>query len=101
MSFTLVMVCVLINLFQAVILSAYEEMKQPVYEEPSEEAEAMAYLCYRLRSTFGLRSAPAKPRQESEFFVDMVYGQPERNSRRYLGLKTRNINGKKMVYLVV
>uniref|UniRef100_A0A8D2BCT9 Polycystin family receptor for egg jelly n=1 Tax=Sus scrofa TaxID=9823 RepID=A0A8D2BCT9_PIG len=101
LSFTLVMVCVLINLFQAVILSAYEEMKQPVYEEPSEEAEAMAYLCYRLRSTFGLRSAPAKPRQESEFFVDMVYGQPERNSRRYLGLKTRNINGKKMVYLVV
>ncbi|XP_010835932.1 PREDICTED: polycystic kidney disease and receptor for egg jelly-related protein-like, partial [Bison bison bison] len=44
-SFMLVMICILINLFQAVILSAYEEMKQPVYEEPSEEAEAMTYLC--------------------------------------------------------
>ncbi|XP_077932879.1 polycystin family receptor for egg jelly-like [Halichoerus grypus] len=100
-SFMLVMICILINLFQAVILSAYEEMKQPVYEEPSDEAEAMTYLCRRLRAMFRFLTFQPRDKDEPEFFVNMLYGQPEKNSRRYLGLKTRNINGKKMVYLVV
>ncbi|XP_055250859.1 polycystin family receptor for egg jelly [Moschus berezovskii] len=100
-SFMLVMICILINLFRAVILSAYEEMKQPVYEEPSEEAEAMVYLCRRLRSAFCCLCFKPRAEDEPKFFINMVYGQPEKNSRRYLGLKTRNINGKKMVYLVV
>uniref|UniRef100_A0A8C6CI33 Polycystin family receptor for egg jelly n=2 Tax=Monodon monoceros TaxID=40151 RepID=A0A8C6CI33_MONMO len=100
-SFLLVMICLLINLFQAVILSAYGEMKQPVYEEPSEEAEAMTYLCHRLRTAFGFLSFKSKAEDQSKFFVNMVYGQPEKNDSRYLGLKTRNINGKKTVYLVV
>ncbi|MBW04032.1 Polycystic kidney disease and receptor for egg jelly-related protein, partial [Eschrichtius robustus] len=100
-SFMLVMICILINLFQAVILSAYEEMKQPVYEEPSEEAEAMTYLCHRLRTAFGFLSFKSKAEDQPKFFVNMLYGQPEKNNSRYLGLKTRNINGKKMVYLVV
>ncbi|XP_066866535.1 polycystin family receptor for egg jelly [Kogia breviceps] len=99
-SFMLVMICILINLFQAVILSAYEEMKQPVYEEPSEEAEAVTYLCHRLRTAFGFLSFRSRADQP-KFFVNMVYGQPEKNNRRHVGLKTRNINGKKMVYLVV
>ncbi|EFB24517.1 hypothetical protein PANDA_011923, partial [Ailuropoda melanoleuca] len=100
-SFMLVMICILINLFQAVILSAYEEMKQPVYEEPSDEAEAMTYLCRKLRAMFRFLTLQPRDKDEPEFFVNMLYGQPEKNSRRYLGLKTRNINGKKMVYLVV
>ncbi|XP_028346521.1 polycystin family receptor for egg jelly isoform X2 [Physeter macrocephalus] len=100
-SFMLVMICILINLFQAVILSAYVEMKQPVYEEPSEEAEAMTYLCHRLRTVFGFLSSKSKAEDQPKFFVNMVYGQPGKNNSRYLGLKTRNINGKKMVYLVV
>ncbi|XP_025721270.1 polycystin family receptor for egg jelly-like [Callorhinus ursinus] len=100
-SFMLVMICILINLFQAVILSAYEEMKQPVYEEPSEEAEAVTYLCRKLRAMFRFLTFQPRDKDEPEFFVNMLYGQPEKNSRRYLGLKTRNVNGKKMVYLVV
>ncbi|XP_023382179.1 polycystic kidney disease and receptor for egg jelly-related protein-like [Pteropus vampyrus] len=95
------MICILINLLRAVILLAYKEMKQPVYEEPSEEVEAMAYLCGKLRTLFGFLSFRSKATEEPEFFVDMLYGQPEKNSRRYLGLKTRNINERKMVYLVV
>ncbi|XP_032201600.1 polycystic kidney disease and receptor for egg jelly-related protein-like [Mustela erminea] len=100
-SFMLVMICILINLFQAVILSAYEEMKQPVYEEPSDEAEAMTYLCRKLRAMFRFLTFQPRDKDEPEFFVNMLYGQPEKKSRRYLGLKTRNIKGKKMVYLVV
>lgn len=100
-SFILLMICVLINLFRAVILSAYGDMKQPVYEEPSHEAEAMAYLCSKLRTLFGFLSFQSQAESEPEFLVDMLYGQPGKNSHRYLGLKTRSINGKKMVYLVV
>ncbi|XP_043738247.1 polycystic kidney disease and receptor for egg jelly-related protein-like [Cervus elaphus] len=100
-SFVLVMICILINLFRAVILSAYKEMKQPVYEEPSEEVEAMTYLCRRLRSAFCCLCFKPRAEDEPKFLINMVYGHPEKNSRHYLGLKTRNINGKKMVYLVV
>uniref|UniRef100_A0A8C5L722 Polycystin family receptor for egg jelly n=1 Tax=Jaculus jaculus TaxID=51337 RepID=A0A8C5L722_JACJA len=100
-SFMLVMICILINLFQAVILSAYEEMKQPVFEEPSEEVEAMAYLCGKLRVVFGFLTFRSKTTDHPDFCSSMLYGQPEKNSRQYLGLKTRNINGKKMVYLVL
>ncbi|XP_062058652.1 polycystin family receptor for egg jelly-like [Lepus europaeus] len=100
-SFMLVMICILINLFQAVILSAYEEMKQPVYEEPSDEVEAMTYLCRRLRTMCGLMTPKSTANDEPEFFTDMLYGQPEKKSQRFLGLKTKNISGKKNVYLVI
>ncbi|KAK1327623.1 hypothetical protein QTO34_012912 [Cnephaeus nilssonii] len=100
-AFVLLLICVLINLFTAVILSAYRALRQPVYEELSVEAEAIAYLCGKLRTGFGfLPSRPAAP-GEQELFVDMLYGKPEKRSRHYLGLKTRNINERKMVYLVV
>ncbi|GAB1299700.1 Polycystic kidney disease and receptor for egg jelly-related protein [Apodemus speciosus] len=100
-SFMLVMICIFINLFQAVILSAYDEMKQPVYEEPSDEAEAVTYLCDRLKSGYDFLTSRSRDQDQSDFFVDMLYGQPEKNTRRFLGLKARNINRKKMIYLVV
>ncbi|KAM6162190.1 polycystin family receptor for egg jelly [Erethizon dorsatum] len=100
-SFLLVMVCLSINLFQAMILSAYKDMKQPVYEEPSEEVEALSYLYHKLRSIFSFLTPEPRTSDEPEFFIDMLYGQPEKNSCRHLGLKTRNINGRKMAYLVV
>ncbi|XP_010632625.1 polycystic kidney disease and receptor for egg jelly-related protein [Fukomys damarensis] len=100
-SFLLVMVFLLINLFQAMILSAYEDMKQPVYEEPSEEVEVMSYLYHKLRSVFSFLAPDPRARDEPEFFIDMLYGQPEKKSCRHLGLKTQNINGKKIIYLVV
>ncbi|XP_012859485.1 polycystic kidney disease and receptor for egg jelly-related protein [Echinops telfairi] len=100
-SFMLIMICIVVNLFQAVILSAYDEMKQPVYEEPSDEAEAMTYLCRKLRMLFRFLTCQPRTKEEPDFVTDMLYGQPEKKNRQYLGLKTRLVNGKKMVYLVV
>lgn len=100
-AFVLLLICVLIHLFTAVILSAYKALRQPVYEEPSGEAEAIAYLCGKLRMVFGFLCCQPKAQEQRELFVDMLYGKPERHSSHYLGLKTRNINEKKMVYLVV
>ncbi|XP_036134065.1 polycystic kidney disease and receptor for egg jelly-related protein [Molossus molossus] len=100
-SFVLLLICVLISLFKAVILPAYEDMRQPVYEEPSEEVEAIAYLCGKLRALLGVLCFRPKAPKEPVLFADMLYGKPEAHSRRYLGLKTRRINERKMVYLVV
>ncbi|XP_016077697.1 PREDICTED: polycystic kidney disease and receptor for egg jelly-related protein [Miniopterus natalensis] len=100
-SFVLLLICILINLFKAVILDAYEDRRQPAYEEPSVEAEAIAYLCGKLRALLCFPSLQPEARDGPEFFVDMLYGKPEKYSHRYLGLKSRNINERKMVYLVV
>ncbi|XP_015726112.1 polycystic kidney disease and receptor for egg jelly-related protein [Coturnix japonica] len=48
-SFLLVMTCVLINLFQAIILSAYADRKEIVCEEPSDEARAVAFALQRMK----------------------------------------------------
>ncbi|KFP14076.1 Polycystic kidney disease and receptor for egg jelly-related protein, partial [Egretta garzetta] len=99
-SFMLVMICVLINLFQAVIMSAYGDMKQPVYEEPSDEAQAVNFVLQRLRRIIYLLICKTSKTSESDLFHGVLYGQPERRHQRHLGLKNRKINGKKMVYLV-
>lgn len=105
-AFVLLMICILVNLFQVVILSTYKAMKQPVFEELSDEAEATAYVNRKLRELVAFvlcqRKAEGEANEflEPEFFEDMVYGQPLKTDRRYLGLKTRTMKGKKMVYLV-
>ncbi|NWI31399.1 PKDRE protein, partial [Sula dactylatra] len=99
-SFILVMICVLINLFQAVIMSAYGDMKQSVYEEPSDEAQAVTFVLQRLRRIFCLLICKTSKTSEPDLFHSVLYGQPERRHRQHLGLKNRKINGKKMVYLV-
>ncbi|KFP35081.1 Polycystic kidney disease and receptor for egg jelly-related protein, partial [Chlamydotis macqueenii] len=99
-SFVLVMICVLINLFQAVIMSAYGDMKQHIHEEPSDEAEVVTFVVQRLRKIFYLLICKTPKTSEPELLHTVLYGQPERRHQWHLGLKNRNINGKKMVYLV-
>nr|XP_025042812.1 polycystic kidney disease and receptor for egg jelly-related protein [Pelodiscus sinensis] len=100
-SFMLVMICVLINLFQAVIMSAYEDMKQPVYEEPSDEAEVITFLVHKIRRLWYFITCRTPSASDPDLFNSVLYGQAERYSHQHLGLKTKKINGKKMVYLVI
>uniref|UniRef100_A0A8C0J8X7 Polycystin family receptor for egg jelly n=1 Tax=Chelonoidis abingdonii TaxID=106734 RepID=A0A8C0J8X7_CHEAB len=100
-SFMLVMICVLINLFQAVIMSAYEDMKQPVYEEPSDEAEVITFLVHKIRRIWYFITCRTPSASDPDLFNSILYGQAQRYSHRHLGLKTKKINGKKMVYLVI
>ncbi|KFQ67634.1 Polycystic kidney disease and receptor for egg jelly-related protein, partial [Phaethon lepturus] len=99
-SFMLVMICVLINLLQAVIMSAYGDMKQPVYEEPSDEAQVVTFVLQSLRKIFYLLICKTSRTSEPDLFRSVLYGQPERRHQRHLGLKNRKINGKKMIYFV-
>ncbi|XP_029455901.1 polycystic kidney disease and receptor for egg jelly-related protein [Rhinatrema bivittatum] len=98
-SFMLVMICVVINLFQAVIISAYDEMKQPVYEEPSDEAEVVGFLVNKLRRFWFVLTKRIPSKSEQEMLKSILYGQPGREEQQALGLKTKVVNGKKMVYL--
>lgn len=100
-SFMMVMICVLINLFQAVIMSSYEDMKQPVYEEPSDEAEVVKFLCHKIHRIWFFVTCRTPPESDAELFIRVLYGHSERRNSRHLGLKARKINGRKMVYLVV
>ncbi|XP_044534751.1 polycystic kidney disease and receptor for egg jelly-related protein [Gracilinanus agilis] len=100
-SFMLVMICVLINLFQAVILSTYEEMRQLVYEEPAAEVEAMTFLFHEARNLWRSLTCRAPFREQPTYFSDMLYGHPGSQRHQRLGLKSRNINGKRVTYVAV
>nr|XP_060635569.1 polycystin family receptor for egg jelly-like [Anolis sagrei ordinatus] len=100
-SFMMVMICVLINLFQAVIMSAYEDMKQPVYEEPSDEAEVVNFLFNKLRRICFFITCRKASTADTELFNRVLFGHPERRNKHHLGLKARKVNGRKIVYLVI
>nr|XP_020641420.1 polycystic kidney disease and receptor for egg jelly-related protein [Pogona vitticeps] len=100
-SFMIVMICVLINLFQAVIMSAYENMKQPVYEEPSDEAEVVNFLFRKIQKIWFFVTCRKASTADTEFFNRVLFGYPKQRSTHHLGLKARKINGRKSVYLVL
>ncbi|KAM9388095.1 polycystin family receptor for egg jelly [Phaethornis superciliosus] len=100
-SFMLVMICVLINLLHAVIMSAYSDTKRPVVEEPSDEELVVACVWQRLRQIFYRLICKKYKTSKHDFFHSVLYGKPKRKHHRHLGLKKRKINGKKMVYLVI
>ncbi|NXN41762.1 PKDRE protein, partial [Rhinoptilus africanus] len=67
-SFMVVMICVLINLFQAVIMSAYADMKKPINEEPSNEAQAVTFVLQRLRKVFYILICKTPKTSEPDLF---------------------------------
>ncbi|KAJ1165712.1 hypothetical protein NDU88_006129 [Pleurodeles waltl] len=89
------------NTVEAVIISAYDDMKQPVYEEPSDEAEVMAFLVHKVRKILAFLTNKKGAKREPEILNCLLYGQPNREAQQALGLKTKKLNGKKMVYLLI
>ncbi|KFO85930.1 Polycystic kidney disease and receptor for egg jelly-related protein, partial [Buceros rhinoceros silvestris] len=78
-SFMLLMICGLINLFQAVILSAYGHTKQP--EEPPDEAQAVTFVLQRLRRIFYLLTCKPPKTGEADLCHSVLDGQPERRQQ--------------------
>uniref|UniRef100_A0A8D0BLQ7 Polycystic kidney disease and receptor for egg jelly-related protein n=1 Tax=Salvator merianae TaxID=96440 RepID=A0A8D0BLQ7_SALMN len=50
-SFMFVMVCIFLNLLQAIMITAYVEVKKPVYEKSSHEAEMMHFVVQKIYRT--------------------------------------------------
>ncbi|KAM9276307.1 LOW QUALITY PROTEIN: polycystin family receptor for egg jelly-like [Cariama cristata] len=100
-SFALMMICVVISLFRAVILSAYRDRKQAVYQEPSDEAQVVTFVVQSLTRIFYHLSCNTSKNSEPDLFHSLLYGQPERRHQQHLGLKNRKTKGEKMVSLAV
>ncbi|XP_048808272.1 polycystic kidney disease and receptor for egg jelly-related protein-like [Lagopus muta] len=77
-SFLLVMTCVLINLFQAVIMSAYGDRKQLVYEEPPDEARAVAFLLQRMKKMLCFPICRTAKRSDPNLCHGVPNGQAEK-----------------------
>ncbi|NXX41311.1 PKDRE protein, partial [Tricholaema leucomelas] len=77
-SFMLVMICVLIHLFQVVIMSAYGDMNKQLHAEPSDEAQVATYLLQRLRKMFSLLKCTTSKTCKPDSFHNILHGHPER-----------------------
>ncbi|XP_075066430.1 polycystin family receptor for egg jelly [Mixophyes fleayi] len=99
--FLFVMSCVIINLFQVVILSTYGGMKHPVFEEASDEAEMIDFLVYKIRLAWVhlLKKHPEKCERETT--SSALYGKPQHKMENTVGLKRRKVSGKKTSILFI
>ncbi|XP_058842315.1 polycystin family receptor for egg jelly-like [Acipenser ruthenus] len=100
-TFMLVMVCILINLFQSVIILSYEKMRRPVHEDPSDEAEVVAFLVHKLQFIFYSLIGRKVTENEFKSFNGLLYGHPKKMEDNSIGLNTKDINGKKIAYILI
>ncbi|POI21546.1 hypothetical protein CIB84_014707 [Bambusicola thoracicus] len=77
-SFLLVMTSILINIFQAVILSAYGDRKQLVCEEPSDEARVVAFVLQRMKKMLCFLTCRTAKRSDPDLCHSVHNGQAER-----------------------
>ncbi|KAM8974378.1 polycystin family receptor for egg jelly-like [Pelodytes ibericus] len=98
-SFLFAMIFIVINLFQAVILSTYEYMKQPIYEDPSEEAEVIAFLGFKIKRFWTLLTGRQPKKCEHDSLVGILYGHSQKLTDYPLGLKTKECHNKKTAIL--
>ncbi|XP_063164775.1 polycystin family receptor for egg jelly-like [Candoia aspera] len=96
-SFLVTMVFVFINLWRSLLISTYTSVKQAVYEQHSDEAEAINFLYLKMQSAWcTLTRQSASPSDHTNV---TIFGKPVVRGGQRPGLKCSRINGKKMVYL--
>lgn len=67
-----------------------------MYESQEEGGSHDLYLCHRLNLAAALCFKPRDGKSRPRFFINMVYGQPEKKSTPPPGAEgQRNINGRK------
>ncbi|XP_078077477.1 polycystin family receptor for egg jelly-like [Mustelus asterias] len=97
-SFLFIMQCVLINLFESVVILSYGDMRQFVHEKPSKEAEIANFVVQECRRIWYALWRKTPPGDGKKLLTILFYG---RGSERTYGLKHRKIQGKRMNYLVI
>ncbi|XP_020641453.3 polycystin family receptor for egg jelly-like [Pogona vitticeps] len=95
-SFMLVFICVFINLWRALLMSTYISMKQPVYEQHSDEAEAINFVVLKIQHIW--RSITYQTSSESDTAVanTIIFGKPVITEKQQKGLRTKQLDGKKI-----
>ncbi|XP_053109632.1 polycystin family receptor for egg jelly-like [Hemicordylus capensis] len=99
--FFCVMIFVFINLWRALIISTYESMKQPVYEQYSDEAEATNFIFLKIQSIWCFITGRTRATNDNNFVSNIFMGKSVRGNDQQQGIKTRQVNGKQIVYLAV
>nr|XP_060634372.1 polycystin family receptor for egg jelly-like [Anolis sagrei ordinatus] len=100
-SFTFVILFICHNLWRALIIVNYMSMKHPVYEQHSDEAEAINFVVLKIRRMWLSFSQPQSSISDSDVTNTFIFGKPTAKGDKQQGLKTTRIEGKKMIYLSV
>ncbi|XP_054856793.1 polycystin family receptor for egg jelly-like [Eublepharis macularius] len=100
-SFMFTVICVLINFWRAVIIFTYTSMKQPTYEQHSDEAEAVNFVVHKIQSLWFSITHQTPSSSDSELVDSIIFGKPVRGKGQHLGLKRKQVEGKKTVYLSI
>ncbi|XP_048463759.1 polycystic kidney disease and receptor for egg jelly-related protein-like [Rhincodon typus] len=96
--FLFVMHCILINLFESVVILSYGDMRQFIHERPSKEAEVANFVMQEIRRVwYALRRKPP-PNDGKKLLGTLFYGRTSENT---YGLKEKRIKGKRLSYLVI
>ncbi|KAM6437807.1 polycystin family receptor for egg jelly-like [Liasis olivaceus] len=98
-SFLFTMMFIFINLWRSLLISTYSSVKQTVYEQHSDEAEAINFLYLKMKNVWCTLTRQSAPVNDQANVT--IFGKPVRRGSQLQGLKCRRINGKKMVYLSV
>ncbi|XP_070803586.1 polycystin family receptor for egg jelly-like [Pituophis catenifer annectens] len=98
-SFLVTVMFTFVNLWRSLLISTYTSMKQTVYEQHSDEAEAINFLYLKLRSIW--RTLTRQPDSGDDYVNVTIFGKSVVRDSQQPGLKCSKIEGKKMVFLTV
>lgn len=90
--FMFTVVCVLISLWRAAIIFTYTSMKQPTYEQHSDEAEAINCIVYKIQRLWFFITDQAPSKKVSDFVDSVIFGKPKKREvkrPRFKGTKAR------------
>ncbi|KAJ7329438.1 hypothetical protein JRQ81_015612 [Phrynocephalus forsythii] len=80
-SFMVVMICVFVNLSQVILISSHVDMKQPVYEYHSHEAEIVYYVVQKIYRAWFFATTGTQTTTETPIFNRLLFGKPRRTLR--------------------
>ncbi|XP_034994362.2 polycystin family receptor for egg jelly-like [Zootoca vivipara] len=78
-SFLFVMICVFLNLLQAIMISAYTEAKRSIYPEHADEPEMMDFVIQKIYSAWVFVTTGTRPTTQTVIFNRMLYGKQRKN----------------------
>ncbi|XP_067906173.1 polycystin family receptor for egg jelly-like [Heterodontus francisci] len=97
-SFLFIMHCILLNLFESVVIWSYGDVRQFVHEKPSKEADVATFVVQECKRVWYSLWRKTPPKDGNKILTTLFYG---RGSERTYGLKQKKVKGKKMSYLVI
>ncbi|XP_032077760.1 polycystic kidney disease and receptor for egg jelly-related protein-like [Thamnophis elegans] len=97
-SFLLMMICVFVNLSQILIMSAHSDMKEVVFNEPSNEADVMYFILQKVYRMWYFASTGTYTKSETDIFNTILYGKFKKRRKQPL---RKRLGKKERLYVVV